>query len=234
MHFFYCESLNRSSFIIRISGEEFKHFRALRVGKSELVAIVDGNGLAGIGFVKEISGKEALIEINHYVENLGESDWVVDLALGILDSKERLEYAFEKSVELRISNFLPLITKYTLRNSFDKSRLFKKGISAIKQTGRSRIPEILDPLSFDALYDLLKDYDLVLVSDFTGKRFEPFNSEIKKILLVVGPEGGFTEKELAKFKKKKNVEIVKLGNYKLRSETAAVCLLYLINHYLQM
>lgn len=156
----------------------------------------------------------------------------IDLALGILDNRDRFEFAFEKAVELRISEFFPIITKYSQRKKIDENRLYRKAISAIKQTMRSRLPVINLPLDLKTLMNRLNEYDMVYVCDIGGDRFSPIE-DFRSVLLMIGPEGGLSESELEMLSKKKNVEIVKISEFNLRAETAAISALSIINNFLK-
>lgn len=230
MECFYFETLTTRDNEILISGEEYKHLKALRIQKGERICIVNGKGLSAFGFVKGISKNYYDVQILNFVENLGEIEKKVDIAVGILENKERYEYAFEKSVEFRISEFYPLITKHTQKLKIEEERLLRKGISAIKQTYRSRLPIINPPIYLNELMKKFKEYDKVFVFDLEGKKFE--YSDFDSTLLVVGPEGGFAESEIKSVARRKNVEIVKICDYPLRSETAVVSALAILTNQL--
>lgn len=221
---FFYPSLNKQSNEIILTGDEFKHFRALRLGKQEIVVVVNGEGLAGIGYVNQITRNSFQIHINHFVLNFGEVEHNISIAVGILDNKERFEFAFEKAVELRVKNFYPLISKFTQKKEIDTERLLRKGISAIKQTGRSILPKIYSPVLLKDLSKKFKNFDRVLVADLNGSKFKP-NIQWNNCLVVVGPEGGFDEGELSIFKRYKNVELINIGEFKLRTETAVTIIL---------
>lgn len=230
MEFFFYENLRYGMPEVTLEGEEFHHFKVLRLNKQDVVVIVDGRGLSAVGYVKSFDKEKANIVINNYIENLGESDKNIALALGILENKERFEFAFEKATELRINKFYPLITNHTQRKTFDLKRLQKKGIAALKQSQRSKLPEINPAIKFSELSKNFKDWDCVLVANPDGNDILTLNfNDFNSILVVVGPEGGFDRKELGIAQRRKNVEIVSLGNYRLRSETSAVVLLSVLN-----
>ncbi|MCX7908301.1 MAG: 16S rRNA (uracil(1498)-N(3))-methyltransferase [Ignavibacteria bacterium] len=231
MECFFYENLSFKDSEIVISGEEFKHLKALRIQKGERVCIVNGKGLSAFAYVTDITKLNYKIKIMNFVEKLGEIEQKIDLALGILGNKERFEFAFEKAVEFRVSEFFPLITKFTQKESIDLERLVRKGISAIKQTFRSVIPKINSPIKLPQLMKKFKEYDKVLVFDREGNNFQTIN-EFHSLLIVIGPEGGFSPTELRTFSKKKNVEILRICDYPLRSETAAISVLSILSHQL--
>jgi len=213
---------------IQVTGSEFRHFRALRKAKGDIVVTVNGKGLSAFGFVKNITKSSALIKVNNFVENLGEIDKKISLAMGILDNKERFEFALEKAIEFRISEFIPLVMEFTQRKEVDLRRLQKKAIATIKQTIRSRLPSISFPLDFKSMTKTFRDYDYVFVLDQNGKRELP-KVDFDSILVVVGSEGGLSKNEIELCKKNKNLFFISLGEFRLRSETAAISFLSLLN-----
>ncbi|MGQ9819694.1 MAG: RsmE family RNA methyltransferase [Candidatus Kapaibacteriales bacterium] len=221
---FYHPDFNKHLNKIVLSGDEFKHFRALRLNKQEIVAVVNGKGLAGIGYISQITKSSFQVEINTFVLNFGEYERNISIAVGILDNKERFEFAYEKAVELRVKEFFPLISKFTQRKEIDVVRLFRKGISAIKQTGRSILPVIYPPILLKDLVGKFNKFDRVIIADRSGDNFEPTDNW-ENCLVIVGPEGGFDKGELNQFKNHVNVEIVSLGEFKLRTETAVTIIL---------
>lgn len=232
MECFFCENLSLQLSEVILDGEEFKHLKAMRIQRGDRICIVNGKGLSAFAYIVEISKNHCLAKIFNFVENLGEIESKIGLALGILDNKERFEFAFEKAIELRISDFYPLISKFTQKNKIEKERLIRKGISSIKQTYRSRIPIIHPIYSIEMLIKEFKNYEKVLVLDRNGIVYSP-NKCFKSFLLIIGPEGGFSEEELRAFSRNKKVEIVKICDYPLRSETAVVGILSLITSALE-
>lgn len=225
---FYHEDLSFGSSELKLTNEEFKHFKALRVLKGDRICIVNGKGLSAFAYVVDVKSGFCVAKVLNFVENLGEIDQKIDLALGILDNRERFEFAFEKAVELRISEFFPIITEFSQRRKIEEARLYRKGISAIKQTLRSKLPSINPPIELKSLMKRFKDYDRIYVFDFTGERFLPI-VDFNSVLLLIGPEGGFSANELKMLSKRKNVEIVKISEFNLRAETAAIAALSILN-----
>jgi 16S rRNA (uracil1498-N3)-methyltransferase len=230
MEFFYYEKLSPKDNEIYIIGEEFKHLKAFRIQKSDRICIVNGKGLSAFGYVKDVTKTYYLVKLINFVENLGEIDTRIALALGILDNKERYEFAFEKAVEFRISEFFPLITKFTQKNKVDEQRLLKKGIAAMKQSSRSVLPKIHTPINLIDLMKRFNEYDKVLVFDREGNNFE-LQDNFNSILILIGPEGGFAESEIKTLSRRKKVEVVKICEYPLRSETAVVAALSLLARF---
>lgn len=232
MECFYYEELKPWNDEVLLSGEEFKHLKALRIQKGDRVCLINGQGLSAFGFVKEITKTHYTVKILNFVENLGEIDRRIALALCILDNKERFEFAFEKGIEFRISEFYPVITKYTQRRKVDMQRLARKGIAAIKQTHRSKLPMVSTPIELNELMKKFREFDKVFVFHRGGK---PFNikDDFHSALVIIGPEGGFSESEIKTLSRRKKVEIVSICDYPLRSETAVVAALSMLTYFLE-
>ncbi len=138
--------------------------------------------------------------------------------------KDATEYLIQKAVELGVSVLQPVITEYTNTKIFREQRALSCVIEAAEQSRRTDLPKIL-PLK--PLSEILSHWDnkrALIYLDETGSG-QSFSTAAPKAVapaaLLVGPEGGFSEKELA-FLKKQNYSIgVSLGKRILRAETAA-------------
>ncbi|NBR83318.1 MAG: RsmE family RNA methyltransferase [Flavobacteriia bacterium] len=101
-------------------------------------------------------------------------------------------------------------------------RLQRIALSAMKQSLRSRLPEIDAPMTFDAFLEQYKNRDLLLAHCEKGQKLTlnevPQNNAP---VLCIGPEGDFSQEEIEKAQAK-GASMIDLGNYRLRTETAAV------------
>lgn len=217
------ENLNPEIKTISVSGSEFKHIRALRKNPGDRVFITDGKGISAEGQIREIGKEFATIEAVQYFFELNEPKIRIGLALAIIDNKDRLEFALEKGIELGITDFYPLITKYTQqgRAGLKAERLKAKAISALKQCGRTRLPEIHEAMELSKIEELSRIYPENFVLDISG--MNP-NRIIPKgdFIVIVGPEGGLSLDELDYLNNLDIFQIVKISNRILRAETAAI------------
>ena len=107
-------------------------------------------------------------------------------------------------------------------------RLENKALSAMKQSLRAWLPEIKLLPSLSAVMDLYNDVTTCIAHEKTEAGADIPDTVVNKdTLLLIGPEGGFTEEEVNKAVKKGGQKI-SLGPYRLRTETAAICLLSII------
>lgn len=142
---------------------------------------------------------------------------------------KHFEWILTKSVELHLNNFYPTIfSRSQTQLVLKKDRMEKIITSACKQSGRLKICQYHDSINFQQLLDKIKLFDLVLVpyedrqGEILGLELANINyNKIKKIALIVGPEGGFSHQEITALQQLDNTKIVSLSKTILRSETAA-------------
>ena len=206
--------------IIDIKGESAKHCRALRLRPGEKLMITDGCGVSYTTCLIKFDRDSYKFNVINNHTNLGEFDFRFGLALGILDNKDRFEFALEKSIELGITDFYPLICDHSQKKSCNYDRLLSKSISAMEQCKRSIITIIHSPIY---IHDLLSghNFDRIILSDEDGLRLLPENNSLST-LIFVGPEGGFSEKEIEIIRSTDKCFPLNLGNRRLRAETAAI------------
>lgn len=148
------------------------------------------------------------------------------LVIGKLKHKDRLEWLLEKSVELGVAEIHFVDTQRTERSHLNLERLKMIAISAMKQSKRACIPKLVEsPNLIQTLQALQDDYPIWLAHeklDYTPVKWSDLK---KRCVLVVGPEGGFTDDEVYSLSTLKNLTFVQLGEWRLRAETAAIHLI---------
>lgn len=227
MNCIYMPELIREMRDFQIPHYEIKHIKALRIDNAEKVIITNGNGLSAIGNVDFINKNTYSFHPEEFFDNYGENSYHSSIAIGILDNKERFEFALEKSVELGINEFFPLITKYSQRIKVNLTRLNTKAISAMKQCCRSILPKIHTPVTIKQLIKDTGKYKRIILADINGGELENLNKNTST-LVIVGPEGGFSNEEVGILKANPKVRLLNLGNRRLRAETAAIVSLGLL------
>ena len=145
-----------------------------------------------------------------------------------LPKQDKLESIIQKSVELGVSEIVPVLTKRCISRpepqQFNKKidRMIKISESAAKQSGRGIIPEISGIISFDkCLEEITKcDMPLICYEKDGGVRLSSLDfNGIKTVGILIGPEGGFDQSE-AESAVKAGARQIYLGNRILRCETA--------------
>lgn len=149
----------------------------------------------------------------------------VILAQSILKNPEKFEWILQKGTELGVSDFYPLITHRTERQFLPKlERLQRILVEATEQCGRCKVPVLHEPMKFEAFLKTIAAKDRLLLIPHTigGKTMGELKVGNKKsVVLCIGPEGGFDEKEVEAVTKTGG-QAITLGKRVLRSETAAL------------
>jgi 16S rRNA (uracil1498-N3)-methyltransferase len=241
MHRFFVKSNYVNNNVVEIRGNDFNHIsNSLRLKPEDKIIITIGDGYDYIVELKEFTDKSVFGNIIDKSINKSEPKIKVDLAQAIPKNRN-IELVIQKGTEMGVNNIIPLDTERTivkLTPSKEKRRLkrWKKiAQEAAKQSQRGKIPEIKGLFSINdnnKLQTLFSKYDLILVL-YVGKANKSIKNilkkykdeKLKKILILIGPEGGFSSEEIELFKNNdssNNVEIVTLGTRILRTETAGL------------
>jgi len=154
---------------------------------------------------------------------------IVTLYCSIL-KRTNFELVVQKATEIGVYKIVPIITKRTVKLNVREDRLKRIIKEAAEQSGRIDLPELLPTNDFEnALKDSLQ-HDTQVLFDLNGEPFIIIRDEISKSKSVggfVGPEGGWEKSEI-KLANEHDVVSVKISNYVLRAETAAIIGSYLV------
>ena len=220
---------------IKITGEDFKHIKALRLNPKDKIIICDGNQKDYFCEIKNIDHESAILFINNIQNSQTEPPKKIILFQAIPKS-DKFEFIIQKSIELGVNKIIPVITDFCdiKKNPSENKFLRWKKIakSAAEQSGRGIIPEISNTINFSQAVLTAKNFDLNIIAH------EKTNISIKKILsqdlnqknsigIFIGPEGGFSDQEII-LAEKNNLQPVSLGKRILRTETAALFILSVI------
>lgn len=217
----YLPELSEDNNSYSVPSEEIKHIKAFRVKSDDLLFATNGKGLFSVGLLKIPSKNTVLYSPEIFKTNYAELDFPLAVGVSVLDNKDRFELIIEKMTELGCSEIFPLICSRTQKRTINITRLNAKAISAIKQVKRSNLPIIHTPVKFDKLFPLIKNYQRIILTDIEGQKPENLVQKLSTFLLI-GPEGGLTDAELAFVKKDPRTIAWNLGTRWLRAETAAI------------
>jgi 16S rRNA (uracil1498-N3)-methyltransferase len=215
-----------------LAGAELEHLRrVLRLEPGDSVNLFDDTGSEHEAVIRALGADRAELDIVRSVQSQRESSLALTLALG-LTKGEKMDFVVEKATELGVQAILPFVSRYAVPK-FDDDKIAKRterwrkiAVSAAKQCGRSRMPEIVPLQSFRALVNQPSTGTLKLL--FWEKEAEQSLTHVhitqaaaRALLLVIGPEGGFSSEE-ADSAREHGFLSVRLGPRTLRAETAAV------------
>ena len=212
----------------------FRHIKALRLRGGDAIVLFDGKGNESVGIIKDIGKHEVVWELSSR-KFVPPKPCSVAIACSMPKGK-RQAFLIEKLSELGVARFIPLISSRTVvrPNSGSISRLQKIATEGARQSGQNFVMKVEEPMQFGDAIEI-RDYDLKLFAHPDGaclkeilQKFEK-SSTTKSILCLVGPEGGFTDKEI-ELAAKNSFQKVTLGGPLLRIETAALMIAAAIDY----
>lgn len=213
-----------------LSGSRFKYLvKVIRIKIDESIILFDGVGRSEYRVV-DVDNDNASIILKK-VKDLPHDNlpYSIDLGIGLL-KKDKLEWVIQKTTELGIDNVYLLNLENNVVNFNGKvekklSRYEDILVSASEQSKRLTVPKIyyldtLDDIDYEKYDMIFLAHEKIEKINFL-KELDIMNDQMK-ILLLIGPEGGFSEHEIQRFESLDNVHLVSLGKNILRAETAAV------------
>lgn len=225
MNVFYAPPQQITDHTIELLNREAHHAaNVLRYKRGDEIIVVDGTGNKYSGIVQVIGKKRVEISIvEKSVLDSKNKDLV--LALGLIKNRQRLEFAIEKAVELGATSIILFNSRYSEKDKVRLDRLEGIVISAMKQSMHARLPVLDYEKSLKDVLERFKSHRILMAHEKVGgKAFIPDTEDQKEILLLVGPEGGFSDEE-TELVEQYNGELVSLGRYRLRAETATIAFL---------
>ena len=201
--------------------------KVMRIKESEVFSLFN---ISGEWEAKILSISKSIVKFN-ITKKLRQEENPKELWLAFSPIKSNyFNFMIQKATELGITKFLPIIFDRTVVRKINKERLEKVIIEATEQSNRINVPVMEEPQSLN----------LFLKNNNTDLIFTDLNSENKKIdlnqltsnptCIIIGPEGDFSEKEREEILKYKGVQPIKINENRLRSETAVVSAISVINY----
>ncbi len=201
---------------ITLQAEEFHHaVNVMRNSVGDLLHITDGLGRIYTAEIVDITKSilSAVVKDTIKYENHAENIW---FCIPVLKNPDRLKFAFEKCVELGITNFVLFNSKYTLSKKINSEKFSKTTLAAMKQSLRAFLPRIVSA----SLGEILELSCKKLLFDQNAKVIFDGKIDLKeKTYFIFGPEGGLDASEI----KTVNADWrFSLSPNRLRSETAVI------------
>jgi 16S rRNA (uracil1498-N3)-methyltransferase len=222
--FFYFTTLSKQVDEFVLNENSSRHIvQVLRMGPGEKLRLTDGKGLSALATIREANKKRCIVNITE--KNIRERDnRQVRIGLSLLKNASRFEWFLEKATELGISEIIPLKCARTEKQQFRTDRM--QGIleSALIQSQQVWMPILQEPKNFaEWVGQVNADQKFIAHCEPGAKRrlSEMIDTHLSSQLLLIGPEGDFTEEEIQRALDARFLA-VELGENRLRSETAAV------------
>jgi 16S rRNA (uracil1498-N3)-methyltransferase len=229
MQLFYCPQINEG--LDFLGTEESRHcVKVLRKKTGDVIHLTDGSGKFYEAQLTDLNQKKCTFKIlSSTTEN--KNSFFIHIAIAPTKNSDRIEWFIEKAVEIGVDKISFLKTSFSERKSINLERIQKKAVSAMKQSVRARLPEFVG----------IEKLSIFLNSNTEDQRFiahlegesTPNLRQLafpgKNYLILIGPEGGFSDEEIVMIKEKQ-FKVAKIGDYRLRTETAGIVACTILNN----
>ena len=195
----------------------------MRLGAGAEVLLFDDSSGEWLARISEAAKKRMTLSVERRTRG---PETVPDVWLAFAPVKRaQTDWLVEKATELGAARLIPVITQRTVTERVKLERLEAIAIEAAEQCGRTRLPEIIEPVTLKQLLAGRNPERRVYFADETGG--EPVVNAFMPgpALILTGPEGGFTEEERELIREAPNAVPVSLGPRILRAETAGLAAL---------
>ena len=200
--------------------------KVMRLKEKEVFSLFNSSG----EWEAKISNiTKSIVEFN-VTKQLRHKENTKDLWLAFSPIKSNyFNFMIQKATELGVTNFLPIIFERTIVRKINKERLEKVIIEAAEQSNRITVPSIEDPQKLKSF--LNNDMDLIFTDlNTTNTKINLKKLTTKPTCVIIGPEGDFSEEEREEILKFNSVQPIKINKNILRSETAVISTLSIINY----
>ena len=224
---FYCDNIGPGR--ITLAGAEAHHLiDVMRLGPGASVELFDGKGTTAQAVIAETAAKTAALTVEKIQKHTARTGGQVIIAASVAKGR-RFDWLIGKCTELGVDHIAPVIFKRTVKQARNPSiveRYNNLAISAAKQCRRSFLPKITAPAKLEETLAMLEnDYpDAQLLLGGFGQKstlVTMLANYTKSTAVIIGPEGGLADDEIATIKESGATE-VRLNDNVLRVETAGV------------
>jgi 16S rRNA (uracil1498-N3)-methyltransferase len=221
LHRFYINKKINNSSQITIDDRRLIHQwrNVFRMKTGDRVVLFDGGGKDCVSDIVSLGKDEVTVKIVEKREGVI-PDKEVWLFFSLI-KKDNMELILQKCAELGVSHFVPVISERSEKKGLNISRAEKILTEASEQCGRSDVPKLHEIITLEDAVKKYKNELNFVAFDSSGPMLNVTSYKLQITGLFVGPEGGFTEEELALFERN-NTPIYSLGALTLRAETAAI------------
>jgi 16S rRNA (uracil1498-N3)-methyltransferase len=234
---FFIEGRHETGDAVTLSGSDaHKITGVLRMRNGDAIEVIDSAAQRFAATIA-IDGRAVHATLGQRVEPDTEAKASITVAQGV-PKGQKMDFVVEKLTELGASEIIPLQSERTVvtdvsANKVERWRRLAK--TAAQQCGRDTVPRIRDPQKLADLCENFSDYDVVLfpweLADRAPlrERLPALLGDAKRILVVIGPEGGFSHAEAEKAQQA-GAQLISLGSRILRTETAALAVVSILNY----
>lgn len=224
---FYVDFALSPDSVVELPDNVVRHLNVLRVKNTEEIVLFNGNGKAYPALPEVLEKRRASVRILREEATDNESPLNITLVQAV-SAAERMDFTLQKSVELGVAEICPVISeRCVVRLSGERAekrvaRWQEIVVSACEQSGRNIVPKVLPLTTYaQALQQLPQETSKLLMSLNRAQKLSDVQPQSGKVVFMVGPEGGWTEKEEQQAFDA-GFQSVTLGKRVLRTETASL------------
>lgn len=227
MQLFYLESLEEK---IKLNTAESRHItKVLRKKEGDVLNFTDGKGFLYKAKIIDLNNKNCIVKVINRNQNKKQHNYYLHIAIAPTKNLDRFEWFLEKSTEIGIDEITPIICNNSERKVIKTQRSKRILLSAMKQSLKYHLPKINESISLNEF--LKKDIDgakyIAHCKKINRNQLEKERKK-KKTLILIGPEGDFTNEEI-NLALQNNFKSISLGKSRLRTETAGIIATHIIN-----
>ena len=224
---FYVDFALSPDSVVELPDNVVRHLNVLRVKNTEEIVLFNGNGKVYPALPEVLEKRRASVRILREEATDNESPLNITLVQAV-SAAERMDFTLQKSVELGVAEIRPVISeRCVVRLSGERAekrvaRWQEIVVSACEQSGRNIVPKVLPLTTYaQALQQLPRETTKLLMSLNRAQKLSDVRPQSGKVVFMVGPEGGWTEKEEQQAFDA-GFQSVTLGKRVLRTETASL------------
>ncbi|MBT2163235.1 16S rRNA (uracil(1498)-N(3))-methyltransferase [Zobellia barbeyronii] len=223
MQLFYNPDLDKSISQFTFSQEESRHIvKVLRKKEGDILHITNGKGYIFESEILLADQKRCKAQIVSTAKKHAKTHWL-HIVVAPTKNNDRFEWFLEKATEIGVNEITPIFCERSERKVIKKERLDKVIQSAMKQSLRSYLPKLNDAISFKDFMEQEQN-GLLFIAHCEEEEKVDLKRRVapdKDITILIGPEGDFSQNEISSAYEKGFLP-VSLGEYRLRTETAAI------------
>jgi len=228
MRLFYQPSILEGQ--LHLDTDESRHcIKVLRLKEQDQIEVLDGKGGRHTVSISDPNHKKCAFSI---VLSKIEPKPLHHIHIAIAPTKniDRVEWFVEKAVEIGVQEISFFFSTNSERKHFKTDRVIKKAVSAMKQSHKTFLPIINEPIKLNALIQKAESNEkyIAFVDHANPDLLFDIAAPFKETLILIGPEGDFSEKEL-EIAIANGYKKVSLGPSRLRTETAGIAAVHIMN-----
>lgn len=227
--FFFVEDLKNKKIVL--DEDTSKHIiNVLRMKQNEEILLTDGKGKKAKAFIVDDNRKKCIVEVSS-LQTQEEKKSKIVIGISLIKNSSRFEWFLEKATEIGVSEIIPLICTRTEKEKFRYDRMQNILISAMLQSQQCWLPVLHEPTELEKAIEFTAEQKFIAhCSEAKKQNLHQVISQFANQLILIGPEGDFTEQEITAALQK-GYQPVTLGNNRLRTETAGIVAATLLVQY---